>query len=398
LLLVNAEDLPHRLAAALDGSGPALRVLGPAAGRPPASAASEGQVTDGQVDDEVALVVTTSGSTGRPREVLLSTAALTASATATAARLGGHGQWLLALPTDHVAGLQVQVRSALAGTVPVQAPPGPFRAAELVAGAARLAPGTRHYTSLVPTQLVRLLDSPGAVEALAGFDAVLVGGAALPEAVRDRATALGVPLVTTYGATETCGGAVYDGRPLPGVQLRVGADGRVRLAGPVLARGYRGRPDLDATTFVQQDGDRWFVTSDLGRIGPDGRLQLLGRADDVLISGGVNVAPAAVEAVLGALPGVQEVCVVGVPDEQWGQSVTAVVVPEPGRPPALAQLREAATLALGPAGAPRSLVLVDALPLRGPGKPDRRAAAALAVRRLAGDVRSEREARDGHRA
>ncbi|MCG2800385.1 MAG: AMP-binding protein, partial [Cellulomonas sp.] len=221
----------------------------------------------------------------------------------------------------------------------------------------------------------------------------LVGGAALTPALQARALEAGIRLVTTYGATETCGGAVYDGHPLPGVRVSVGPDQRVRITGPVLAHGYLDRPDLDAETFVESDGERWFVTSDLGRLDPEGRLHVLGRADDVLVTGGVKVAPAAVEAVVATRPGVQEVCVVGIGDERWGQAVTAVIVPRPDGTPDLADLRAATTAALGAAAAPRHLVLVDALPLRGPGKPDRQA-----TTRLAQQILDRQEVARGRRA
>jgi o-succinylbenzoate---CoA ligase len=352
------ELLLEALVGALDGTGPAIT---PA----PAQAA--------EVPAEVSLVVRTSGSTGASRDVMLDADALHASADATAARLSGHGQWLLTLPPEHVAGLQVLVRSVIAGTTPVIARPGPFRAAGFVADAARLGDGPR-YTSLVPTQLVRLLDDPEATAALAGFDAVLLGGAATPARVLDAARAAGVRVVTTYGMTETCGGCVYDGVPLDGVEVTVDG-GLVHISGPVLARGYLGRPDLDERSFVTADGVRRLRTSDLGRM-HDGRLTILGRADDVIVTGGVKVAPAAVEAALAGLPGIADVCVVGVPDAEWGQSVVAAVVVS-GDAPTLAQVRAAVTGRLDAAHAPRHLVVLDSLPLRGPGKHDRRALATM---------------------
>lgn len=365
------------LAAALDGSGPAVLPVDGAEDGTPAGT--------GPVADDVALLVRTSGSTGSPREVLLTAAALRASGEATAARLSGHGRWLLPLPPAHVAGLQVLARSILAGTEPTVLT-GPFRAESFVAAVAGMAAGAGpRYTSLVPTQLHRLLASPAGTAALAGFDAVLLGGAATPPALVARAREAGARVVTTYGMSETCGGCVYDGVPLDGVSVDVGPDGRVAIAGPVLAAGYRDRPDLDAELFEVRAGTRWLRTSDLGRWTDDDppRLEVLGRADDVLVTGGVKVPPAAVERVLAELPGVGEVLVVGVPDPEWGQALTAVVVAAPGGPaPDLADLRAAAGDRLGGPAAPRHLVLVDALPLRGPGKPDRSGAAALAARAL----------------
>ena len=369
-------DVPARpdlllpaLAAALSGTGPAV-------------APGRARTTSGDVGEDVAVVVQTSGSTGEPRSVLLSATALRASARATHDRLGGAGHWLLALPPDHVAGLQVLVRSILAGTVPTVLAPGPFRAATFIATVGAMPTDGPRYTSLVPTQLVRLLDDAGATDALRSFDGVLLGGAAAAPDLLTRARAAGVAVVTTYGMTETCGGCVYDGRPLDGVSARLDGDGRILLAGPVLADGYLGRPDLGAEAFVQVDGVRHLRTSDLGTWS-DGSLVVLGRADDVVVSGGVKVPPAPVESVLASLPGVAEVCVVGVPDAEWGQSVVAVVVAHPGtRPPTLEQVRTAVAEHLGATHAPRHLVVTDSLPVRGPGKIDRRAASQLAVRQL----------------
>ncbi|QHT56683.1 AMP-binding protein [Cellulomonas sp. H30R-01] len=415
---VPAHALLDALAAALDGTGPAVRPLAPGpverpgdspAVHPPPHATHErvgaaagapapgpAAATAAHVDEHVAVVVRTSGSTGEPREVLLSRAALRASATATEHRLGGPGRWLLALPTHHVAGLQVLVRSVLAGTTPVVAPDGPFRPAAFVEAVGAFGTAERRYTSLVPTQLVRLLDDPAATAALATFDAVLLGGAATAPDVLARARSAGVRAVTTYGMTETCGGCVYDGVPLDGVTVALDDAGRVLLSGPVLADGYRGRPDLDADAFVGlPDGRRALRTSDLGRL-EDGVLTVLGRADDVLVTGGAKVAPAAVEAVLGGLDGVREACVVGVPDAEWGQAVVAVVVPRPGDALTLDRVREVVAHRLGAPSAPRHLVTVAALPLRGPGKVDRTAVARLAAAEVGHDAAARHDDPAGH--
>ena len=364
-----ARELVPALTAALDGTGPAVRAL---------DDPSPGPAT--HVPAEVALVVRTSGSTGRPRDVMLSAAALRASGDATAARLGGPGSWLLALPLHHVAGLQVMLRALLADRPLATIPAGPFRARVFTQAvrAATDGPGP-HYTSLVPTQLVRVLDDPDATAATRAFDAVLVGGAACPPSLLARARDAGLRVVTTYGMTETCGGCVYDGHLLDGVAVTVDAEQRIALTGPVLATGYLHRPDLDATTFTSVDGRRWLRTADRGRL-DGGVLHVLGRLDDVLVTGGVKVDPLAVEVVVGGLLGVREVCVVGVPDQHWGQSVVAVVVTQDGTAPPLTQVRTTVAAALGPASAPRQVLVVDELPLRGPGKPDRRAVARLATR------------------
>ena len=361
--------LLEALARALDGTGPAVLPLpeGPTADTLRAVLRPDEPLED----DDVALVVPTSGSTGEPKGVLLTAAALAASATATHARLGGPGQWLLALPPTHIAGLQVLVRSLLAGTVPVSMTAGSFAAADLVPATARLGPG-RRYTSLVPTQLRRVLDVGGeALSALASYDAVLLGGAAASGALLAQAREAGVVVVTTYGMSETSGGCVYDGRPLDGVEVGLTADGTIRLAGPVLATGYRLRPDLTRAAFA----DGWFTTSDLGVL-ERGRLTVLGRADDVLVTGGEKVAPAAVEAVLATHPAVAEAVVVGVPDPEWGQRVVAFVRLRPGAALTLEQARELVAGQLSRVAAPRELRVLDALPLLPSGKPDRAALAA----------------------
>ncbi|KGM11795.1 AMP-binding enzyme, partial [Cellulomonas carbonis] len=213
--------------------------------------------------------------------------------------------------------------------------------------------------------------------------------------LRARATALGLPVVRTYGMTETSGGCVYDGVPLDGVSVRL-VDGAVELAGPVLARGYLGRPDLDAAAFEHDGGRRWFRTQDVGSVDAGGRLAVLGRRDDVLVTGGAKVAPTAVEGEVATLDGVGEVCVVGVPDPEWGQAVTAVVVVgTSGRTPSLEEVRAHVARTLGAAAAPRHLVLVDALPLRGPGKVDRAEVARLAAAEVARDGRTGADGRPG---
>lgn len=310
--------------------------------------------------DPAPLVVETSGSTGRPKRVVLSRAAMRASADATHARLGGPGQWLLTLPPAYVAGLQVLFRSVRAGTEPVVATDDLREAAEAMTGA-------RRYLSLVPTQLHRLL-SDGDEEVLSRFDAVLVGGAALDPGLRRRAD--GFPLVTTYGMSETCGGCVYDGIPLDGVEVTTTEQGRVAIRGPVLFEGYDGQPELTAQAL--RDG--WFRTADLGRIGEDGRLTLHGRADDTVVSGGVNVPVGAVAAGLRSHPAVRAAEVVGVPDEEWGEVVVAVADTDL----TLEQLRDRVAEDLPRTFAPRRLVRVTALPLLPNGKVDR-----LAVQRLA---------------
>jgi O-succinylbenzoic acid--CoA ligase len=352
--------------ACLEGAGP-LAVLppGPSAVVDAARAALRHEEP---VEPEADLVVVTSGSTGRSRAVLLSASAVRASSISGLDRLGGPGSWLLALPSSAMGGLQVLCRSALTDRTPAVLE----RGEPLADALRRLPPGDRHYTSLVPTQLRRFLDTEP--DALRAFDAVLVGGAATDPELLDRAHRAGVAVTTTYGMTETAGGCVYDGRPLDGVRVRIDGDG-VLLAGPVLALGYRLDPVATAAAF--RDG--WFVTRDAGSLDDAGRLTVSGRLDDVVITGGVNVAPAAVEAVLREHPDVEDAVVFGRPDDEWGQRVVAAVVPRTRTAPDLAALRSWVADRLGAPAAPRELHTIAAVPALHTGKPDRRAVAAAVV-------------------
>ncbi|MEU8636640.1 o-succinylbenzoate--CoA ligase [Amycolatopsis sp. NPDC048633] len=318
-------------------------------------------------EPDTAVVIATSGSTGAPKGVLLSARALVASAEATHVRLGGPGHWLLATPAHYIGGLQVLVRSLLAGTNPVLLTGQGFRPDDFAAAAAKLTGGPR-YTALVPTQLVRLLDDGGAgLAAAKAFDAIVVGAAATSANLRERATDAGVRIVPAYGMSETASGCVYDGFPLDGVRVDLDG-GRIRIAGDVLAHGYRLRPDLTAESF---DGG-WFTTSDRGVRHDDGRIEVLGRADDMINTGGVKVSANAIERCLCAQPGVRDACVVGLPDPEWGEAVVALVVPS-GEPREADELRAAVRSELGAAATPKRVEYGSELPLRGPGKIDRAA-------------------------
>ena len=356
------------------------------------------------------LVLRTSGSTtGTGRLIAVSAAALVASARATHDRLGGPGTWLLPLPAHHVAGLQILIRSLMAATAPVIVDTStgfsPAALAEALRSARHSAAptadpaagsaATRLYISLVPTQLVRVLREPAASRVLTAADAVLLGGAAVDPALLARARRAGIRVVTTYGMSETGGGCVYDGRPLDGVELSIqnpdaeGA-GRILISGPVLAEGYLQpadrAPDDAGGSFLKSAGKRVLATSDRGRLRSDGRLEVLGRLDDVIITGGVKVEPRTVEEALTGLDTVAEACAVGLPDTQWGSVVVAAVVLEPAAGqetpgnrggPDGAALREAVRTRLDGAHAPKRIVVLEALPLRPSGKVDRRAVARL---------------------
>ncbi len=310
-----------------------------------------------------AAVIVTSGSTGEPKAVELSAAALRAGARATHDRLGGPGQWLLALPLSGIAGLQVLTRSLLAGTEPIATDPSVRGNA--VADAISSMAATRRYAALVPTQLYRLLSRPDQAAALATLDAVLLGGAAAGRELLERAAAKGVRVVTTYGMTETCGGCVYDGVPLDRVALALDTDGRIRLSGPILFTGYLGNPTL--TDEVLQDG--WFTTSDLGELDNDGRLRVLGRADDVVVVGGRNVALPEVADRLRQHERITDAWCVGIPDPEWGTVVGAVITGTSA--PASDEVRDWVREVLPGAAVPRRLISMAELPMLTNGKVDR---------------------------
>ena len=313
------------------------------------------------------IVVETSGSTGTPKRVVLSRRAVLASVAASARRLGGTGRWLLALPPSYVAGVQVVCRSLVAGHRPV---PLEEHGSFAEAAAATAATGDA-FVSLVPTQLHRMLDVPADAAALRAFHTVLLGGGPIDASLRARAGEAGVRVVATYGSAETAGGCVYDGHPLDGVAVALGVGGRIRIGGPTLFEGYDGDPAL--TAEVLEDG--WFLTSDAGRLDDDGRLHVLGRVDDVVVSGGVNVPAPAVAARLREHPAVSAAEVLGVPDEEWGQRVVAFIVGDL----AVEEARDWVTALHPRSWAPRELVVLDAIPMLGNGKPDR-----LRLRELTG--------------
>ncbi len=312
------------------------------------------------VPQRVALVVETSGSTGRPKRVELSADALLASAAAAESALGGPGQWLLALPLTYIAGLNVVVRSITAETSAVTVAAGDF------ASAVATMTGDRRYTSLVPVQLARLMERDP--EALQRFDRILLGGQSVPPGLLSRAAELGLRITRTYGSSETAGGCVWDGVPIGDTRVRI-VDGRVELAGSVLAEGYLGDPERTEAAF--REG--WYRTDDAGSLN-DGVLTVTGRVDDTFISGGIKVSLAAVELAVKAVPGLEDAVVVAAPHPQWGQ--TPVVVATEDVP--LSVVR-AATAALGVAAAPSRILVVDAIPLLASGKPDRVALAAVVL-------------------
>ena len=376
----------------------------------------------------IALVVGTSGSTGTPKRTALTARALAASTVATERFFGSNSdaasQWLLALPAHYIAGAQVLARSVLAGTAPVIArsviEPVHFSPEVFLQAVERMS-SARRFISLVPTQLHKLLESADANphlgaeihEALGSFTGILLGGAPASADLLAAATALGLNTVTTYGSAETAGGCVYSGSVLPGVRVELVPEegmpavpdtggkpaqvGRIWISGAHLASGYIGDAARTAEHFfTAADGTRWYRTDDYGLLspanGPDSathgsepRLQVLGRSDDVLISGGVKISARAVATVLEEHPAVREACVVGLPDARWGTAIAAAVtlVPSAGAAvaptenrPALneelcALLRARCAEKLGAPAAPKQLSILPDFPLTSTGKPDR---------------------------
>ena len=387
----------------------------------------------GAAAEPIALVVGTSGSTGTPKRTALTARALAASAAATERFFGSNSdaasQWLLALPAHYIAGAQVLARSVLAGTAPVIArsvtEPVHFSPEVLLQAVERMS-SARRFISLVPTQLHKLLESADANphlgaeihEALGSFAGILLGGAPASADLLAASTALGLNTVTTYGSAETAGGCVYSGSVLPGVQVKLVPEegmpavpdiegksaieesvqvGRIWISGAHLASGYIGDAARTAEHFfIAADGTRWYRTDDYGLLSPandpdsathgsEPRLQVLGRSDDVLISGGVKISARAVATVLEEHPAVREACVIGLPDARWGTAIAAAVtlVPSAGtaaasteNSPALneelcALLRARCAEKLGAPAVPKQLSILPDFPLTSTGKPDR---------------------------
>jgi O-succinylbenzoic acid--CoA ligase len=356
LLVVDSRDtvaVATALRAALTADGPAVF---PYDGTPVNVPAT--------VEQRVAVVVETSGSTARPKRVALGADALLASAAAAESALGGPGDWALALPLHYIAGINVVVR-AMASDADFTVDERGFDARRFVESLAGV-----KYTSLVPAQLARLVELDD-LEPLARLDRILIGGQAMPTSLAARALELGLNITRTYGSSETSGGCVWDGVPIGNTEARI-VDGRVELAGSALAHGYLDDPERTAAAFVEHDGKRWYRTDDSGHL-VDGVLSVTGRVDDVIVSGGVKVSLAEVEAAVRGMPGLSGAVVVASEHPEWGQ--TTVVVTEVDVP--LAEVRDAVGLALGRAAAPTRVVVVPGIPLLASGKPDRLSIASI---------------------
>ncbi|MFK0039486.1 AMP-binding protein [Paenarthrobacter sp. NPDC090517] len=367
---MNIDPILKALMAALHGEGPAVEIVMDENGEPQVVPVETGV-------EEAAVLVRTSGSTGTPKATVLTIDALAASSVSTAVALRGEGQWLLALPLQYVAGVQVLVRSLYAGTRPwVMDQSNGFTPEAFTAAAEELTDKIR-FTSLVPTQLQRLLDSPSPETraVLRRFNAILLGGAPASAELLAAALAEGLNVVTTYGSAETCGGCVYDGEPLDGVEVRIGEgelEGRILLGGDTVAAGYLDAARASKAAFFEEDGVRWYITGDLGELSDDGKLTVLGRADDVIITGGVKASAAYIQGKLEELDDVTAAFVTGVPSREWGQAVAAYVAvtdPSPAGIKGFTARREEVLGVL----APKTVFADKELPMLPNGKPDRMA-------------------------
>ena len=373
---------------ALDGTGPAIA---------PMAAGPEFIVTQTLAalrpdnpgfpleSNDIAIVSTTSGSTGTPRGVLLSQQALAASATAFGNRFGTNNRWVVSVPAHRIAGIMVLVRSWFHNS-PFEIDPSvggarTFQAAAFAATTMRAVresnnDGRSLMVSLVPTQIARLLESGSVgVEALQSYDLVFSGAAATPQPMLNKMRELGIKVSVSYGMTETCGGCVFDGRPLDGVNISLGTKddiepGRVRISGAVAASGYRLRPDLDAVSFISGQ----IQTHDVGKLDSSGLLHILGRLDDVVIVGGVNVSLSAVESLIRHHPAIEDVAVIDLQDELWGSIPIAYVVTRnhiSNTSNLIAEIQSTIQEQISRAAVPRTVQFVTSLPMLDSGKIDR---------------------------
>jgi O-succinylbenzoic acid--CoA ligase len=344
LLPINDRLPPAERATLIEGARPTITLDGTGAHR-----------IDGEpVEPRIVLVVHSSGTRGPPAFAQFDGDSIDAAVSSSALALGATAEdrWLSCLPLAHVGGLLVLLRALLLGA--------PVSVHERFDPRAALAERDVAFTSVVPTMLARLVETGSDLTA---FRSILVGGAHLPAELRSRAEHAGGRVVETYGLTESCGGVVYDGTPFRGTEVRIGPDGEIQLRGPMLMRGYR-RGDAEPFT-----PDGWLRTADAGELDADGRLHVVGRTDDVVITGGEKVWPQAVEATLLLHPRVREAAAAGMPDPEWGERVTVWVVPsDPADPPTLEDLRAFVAERHSPYAAPRALLLVERLPRSASGK------------------------------
>ena len=386
--LAGVTKMWHNLTSALDGSGPAIVPIPDDGSRIAQDILDATRPNNPEYpleNDDIAIICATSGSTGAPRGVMLTRQALQASITGFANRFGADARWVVSMPVHRIAGIMVLARSfinhnphvvdpSVGGAVAFHA--ATFSATTKHAFSQSARDGLPLMVSLVPTQIARLLDAGTVgIEALRAYDVVLSGAAATPQPMLERLRELNINVVVSYGMSETCGGCVFNGQPLDGVSVSLGSQtdddpGRIMISGPVLASGYRLRPDLDAVSFI----DGRLQTHDVGRLDSRGYLHVIGRLDDVVIVGGVNVALSAVESAIRHHPDITDVAVVDVADDLWGSLPIAYVVtklPVAQRSVLTKQIKEHVASRIGRAATPRTVAYVETLPLLDSGKVDR---------------------------
>jgi len=386
---------------ALDGTGPAIAPFptGPAEA---VAYMREAIRPDDKLfqleNDDIAMVLATSGSTSTPRGVLLSREALISSAEAFGNRFGTDSRWVISMPVHRVAGAMILVRSWVHGS-PFEVDPSvggaqPFAANTFTettrrAVIASQADGRQLLVSLVPTQIARLVESGEmGLNALRSYDVVLSGAAATPQPMLNRLRDEGVNVVVSYGMSETSGGCVFDGQPLDGVKISLGTQddiepGRISIGGPVVASGYRLRPDLDAVMFI----DGRVQTQDVGKLDAGGMLHVLGRLDDVVIVGGVNVSLSAVESLVRHHPDIEDVAIIDVPDDLWGSLPIAYIVTRShgvDRDQLVSEIRTTVADRISRAATPRSYAFLNQLPMLDSGKIDRLGLRLQAAQDIAG--------------
>jgi o-succinylbenzoate---CoA ligase len=334
-------QLQEKIADAITGDGPAL---------------STTPTQYKNLSADTCLIVNTSGSTGEPNSVAISTTALIASTNAAHKYLGAvpGDSWSLLLPTNHIAGLNVIARATALGTKVIDN----RNVAEYV---------DADFISIVPTQLHRALTSdPKLLEHLTAAEAVLVGGGSITESLRKAAADKHVKVVTTYGMTEMCGGCVYSQKPLDGVEVDIDADGLIKLKAPMMASNYLNNPAL----WQSLTADGWFQTSDIGEL-IDGKLKVVGRADDVINSGGEKISLVNIERLFNSYFPNQDVIAFGLPDAEWGERLCLGVT-------ANISLADAQQKLTG-INSPKEIYIFKELPKSVLGKVDRKAAIRLAL-------------------
>ena len=335
---------------ALEGTGPTVLISSSAKFAPENEIFNSLLNAQSQSSEQIAILIETSGSTGTPKLVALSAQAIKASAEVTNQYLGAEpgDRWSLTLPLNHIAGINQLTRS-----IDLKSSPAPSDGE----GA--------QFISIVPTQLHRAIQNRDSLfNNLLATKKVLVGGAPISQNLIDEANECGISIVTSYGMTEMSGGCIYNLQPLPGVEMRIDVNGLINLKGPMIANSYFG--DEASTNKNFQSG--WFITSDVGEIN-NGELKILGRSDDLIISGGEKISAVKVESLIRSHFPDLEIIVIGISDIEWGQALRVVVAGK-NRGLTLAQIRDIVGLQIGRFAAPRSLLHLERMPMIGIGKPD----------------------------